>query len=152
MLRCYLAAEFGRQLTNTTFIVALPADDDPETSSVGRMRDELVMRGIPAESIRMEFRGLNTRQQAANVRALLGDDAVDEPLVVVSSQYHVRRAARYFRKAGFTNVSGLTAHSVSAEAAIGPGACWLRYRVWNNAVAWVRISRELVALTVSLVR
>ena len=32
----------------------IPTDGVPEETSVGRMRDELVMRGVPAEQILME--------------------------------------------------------------------------------------------------
>ena len=93
----------------------------------------------------MEHRGLDTRQQAAGVRTLLGEAALHEPVVVVSSQYHVRRAVLLFRRAGFTNVTGVTADDISAEADIGPWG-WLRYGVWSNAVAEIRIARELIAL------
>src|SRR5437763_1586943 len=72
LIRAYYAAEYGKDLTNAMFIVALPADGDPDTSSVGRMRDELVMRGIPKDRILMETRGLDTHQQAVNIADLLG--------------------------------------------------------------------------------
>ena len=92
LVRLYYAAEYGRGLTGTVFVVSLPANIDPERASVGRMRDELVMRGIPAAQIRMETRGLGTRDEAVKVRELLGEAALSEPLVVVSSEFHLRRA------------------------------------------------------------
>ncbi len=148
LTRCYHAAVIGRGFTNATFIVALPSDSDPVASSVGRMRDELVMRGIPAEHIQMEYRGLNTRQQAAGVRELLGDAALDAPVIVVSSQYHVRRAVLCFRKAGFTDVTGSSAEDADVDADSGAWG-WLRYGVWSNAVSEIRIARELIALLVA---
>ncbi len=142
LLRTYYAAQYGKNLTGTTFIVALPADGDPETSSVGRMRDELVLRGIPAAAIQMEYRGLNTHAQAVNVRDMLGPEALDQPILIVTSGYHMRRAVLCFRKLGFTNVSGLLASEIGAEAEIGPWG-WLRYGAWSHLERGIRVSREV---------
>jgi uncharacterized SAM-binding protein YcdF (DUF218 family) len=145
LLRMYYAAQYGKSLTGTTFIVSLPADGDPETSSVGRMRDELVLRGIPSPAIRMEYRGLNTREQAVNIQRLLGPEALDQPILIVTSGYHMRRAVSCFRKLGFTRVAGLLASDIGAEAEIGPWG-WLRYGVWGHLEREIRILRELAAL------
>jgi uncharacterized SAM-binding protein YcdF (DUF218 family) len=145
LLRTYYAAQYGKNLTGTTFIVSLPADGDPETSSVGRMRDELVLRGIPSSAIRMEYRGLNTREQAVNVQRLLGHEALDQPILIVTSGYHMRRAVSCFRKLGFTRVAGLLASDIGAEAEIGPWG-WLRYGIWGHLEREIRVLRELAAL------
>ncbi len=145
LLRLYYAAEFGRGLTGVTFVVSLPADEKPDEASVGRMRNELVTRGIPASQIRMETRGLSTRHQAVNIGSLLGDKARQKPIVVVTSGYHIRRAVLAFRAAGFTNVRGLLAANVEAEADFG----WftgLRYGVWNNWAQEAELMRELIVL------
>ena len=145
LLRTYSAAQYGKNLTGTTFIVALPADGNPETSSVGRMRDELVLRGIPSAAIRLEYHGLNTYEQALNVQHMLGPEALDQPILIVTSGYHMRRAVLCFRNLGFTNVSGLLASDIGAEAEIGPWG-WLRYGAWANLERGIRVSRELAAL------
>jgi uncharacterized SAM-binding protein YcdF (DUF218 family) len=145
LLRLYHAALFGRGLTGTTFIVSLPTDTTPDTSSVGRMRDELVMRGIPASAIRMETRGLNTHEQAVNIYEMLAPQERDEHILVVTSDYHVRRAVLSFRKAGFTHVDGLLAYSTGAEGDVGLFA-WLRYTIWGNSEREIRMLRELSAL------
>jgi uncharacterized SAM-binding protein YcdF (DUF218 family) len=145
LLRTYWAAQYGKNLTGTTFIVSLPSDGDPETNSVGRMRDELVLRGVPASAIRMEYRGLNTREQAVNVQHLLGHEALEQPILIVTSEYHMRRAVSCFRELGFTQVSGLLASETGAEAEVGPWRC-LRYDMWAHLEQETRILRELVAL------
>jgi uncharacterized SAM-binding protein YcdF (DUF218 family) len=145
LLRTYSAAQYGKNLTGTTFVVALPADGNPETSSVGRMRNELVLRGIPSTAIRMEYRGLNTHEQAVNVQRLLGPEALDQPILIVTSGYHIRRAVSCFRKLGFTKVEGLLASDIGAEAEIGPWG-WLRYGAWANLERGIRVLRELAAL------
>jgi len=147
LLRTYYAAQYGKNLTGTIFVVSLPADSEPETSSVGRMRDELVLRGVPSSAIRLEYRGLNTHEQAVNVQQLLGPEALDQPILIVTSGYHMRRAVACFRKLGFTKVSGLLASDIGAEAEIGPWG-WLRYGVWTNLERGIRVLRELAALVV----
>jgi uncharacterized SAM-binding protein YcdF (DUF218 family) len=145
LLRTYYAAQYGKNLTGTTFVVALPADGNPETSSVGRMRDELVFRGVPLSAIRMEYHGLNTHEQAVNVQRLLGPAALDQPILIVTSGYHMRRAVACFRNLGFTKVEGLLASEIGAEAEIGPWG-WLRYGAWANLERGIRVLRELAAL------
>lgn len=147
LIRAYYAAELGRGLTGTTFVVTLPTDIDPDRSSVGRLRDELVMRGIPATSIFLETRGRNTAQQVGRVAMLLGPTVLTEPLVVVSSEYHLRRVPLTFRALGFTQVFGVNAASIGAEADAGRWSM-LRYGIWNHLIAEVRIARELLALAV----
>lgn len=148
LLRTWHAARFGKGLTGTTFIVSLPADAAPENNSVGRMRDELVLRGIPATSIQMETRGLNTHEQAVNVRNMI---RADSTVVVVTSGFHMRRALLSFQKAGFNHVDGLYAYSIGAEADAGANM-WLRYSVWGNWSREAEICRELVALGVYKLR
>ncbi|NQU10567.1 YdcF family protein [bacterium] len=145
LLRTYVAVEAGVGWTGATFIVSLPTDEDPQTSSVGRMRDELVRRGIPSGAILMEYRGRNTHEQAVRIRELLPPGALNELVTVVTSDYHLRRAVLCFRREGFTRVAGVTAFGTGAE--IEPGA-WavLRYGFWKNLERQATITRELVAL------
>ena len=145
LIRSYYAAEFGRGQTGTTFIVALPADGDPNQSSVGRMRNELVLRGIPTSQILMETHGLNTYQQAGNIRRMLSPAALPEQILVVTSGFHMRRALLCFRKQGFQQVAILGAAGIDAEA--DPGwLTYLRYKIWANLIATIDVLRELSAL------
>ena len=145
LIRSYYAAQFGRGLTGTTFIVAMPADQDPDHSSVGRFRDELVMRGIPTGNVLMETRGLNTYQQAGNIRQMLSAAVLNEPVLVVTSEFHVRRAMLCFRKQGFQRVAGLNAAGIGAEADPGLFAA-LRYGFWGNLITHIKMFRELTAI------
>jgi uncharacterized SAM-binding protein YcdF (DUF218 family) len=145
LIRTYYAAQYGLTVTGATFIVSLPADESPDKNSVGRMRNELIMRGIPAASIRMEYRGLNTYQQAQGIVRMLPSEAFRQPVVLVSSEFHLRRAVLIFRKTGFMNVAAINAGGIDAEAWPGPLA-FLRYGVWENAAKNFKITRELIAL------
>ena len=144
LIRTYCAAAYGAGRSGVTFIVALPSDGDPATNSVGRMRDELILRGIPAGSVLMEYRGRSTREQAVNIRRMIGPE-VAKPVVIVTSPYHVRRSVLCFRKQGFNRVSGLPADSVGAEADLGGGVT-LRYAFWSNLISTIEAARELCAM------
>ena len=158
LLRTYYGARAAEENRRATCIVSLPAYGDPETGSVGRMRDELVMRGVPARRIWMEHAAFNTHEQAVNIRQMLGERALNDPLLVVTCSYHVRRAVLCFKKQGFSNVGGRAAHNVAAEDDLGPDALRnqplpvtaglnLRYGFWHNLEYSIRFIRELVALT-----
>jgi uncharacterized SAM-binding protein YcdF (DUF218 family) len=144
LMRTYYGAQHSMAFPDATVIVSLPADEDPDTNSVGRMRDELIMRGVPASSIMMETRGRNTREQAARIHAMLGPGAIDDPVHIVTERTHLRRTLLCFRKAGFTRVFGIGTYNTGAEADIGYGT-FLRYTLWSNLQLQIRVFREMIA-------
>jgi len=144
LMRTYYGAMHSLSYPDATVIVALPADEDPKTSSVGRMKDELVLRGVPESSILMETEGRNTHEQAERVRAMLGSGAIDDPLHIVTEPTHLRRSLLCFRKAGFSHVSGIGTHNTGAEADVGAGT-FLRYTLWTNLQLQIRVLREVIA-------
>lgn len=145
LIRTYCAATIGKAASNATFVVSLPAESNPITNSVGRMRDELVMRGVSSNQVLMEYKALNTHEQAVNIAEMLGSAALDENLMIVTSPYHMRRAVMCFRKAGFRNIIGVAAVSIGPEADVGKGVL-LRYAFWANLQAENEIAREICAL------
>jgi uncharacterized SAM-binding protein YcdF (DUF218 family) len=60
--------------------------------------DYLVSQGVPRDRIRLETRSRTTRENALNVTALLAGAAGRK--VLLTSDYHMYRAYRTFRKAG----------------------------------------------------
>jgi uncharacterized SAM-binding protein YcdF (DUF218 family) len=62
------------------------------------MRDFLAFQGVPLEAIRVERRSTSTRENALYTRELLGDAPGRK--VLLTSDYHMFRAHRVFRKAG----------------------------------------------------
>jgi uncharacterized SAM-binding protein YcdF (DUF218 family) len=151
LMRTYYGATHSIAFPDATVIVALPADEDPETSSVGRMRDELVLRGVPASSILMETKGRNTHEQAERIRAMLGPGAIDAPVHIVTERSHLRRSVLCFRKAGFSRVFGIGTHSTGADADVGAGT-FLRYTLWTNLQLQIRVLREMIATGVYKLR
>ncbi len=72
------------------------------------MRDLLVERGFPARRIRIESRATSTVENFRNVAKMVD---VSMPVLVVSSNYHMARALRNAREAGFSAAKGLPARS-----------------------------------------
>ena len=145
LMRTYYAAQFGASCPDARFIVSLPAHQDPETSSVGKMRDELVMRGIPAAAVQLEYKALNTHEQAVAIAEMVGPDSLGAPVVVVTSPFHIRRTLLCFRRAGFTDVHGLAARNINAEADMGVGVR-MRYGFWDALETETHFTREVVAM------
>ena len=62
------------------------------------MRSLLIAEGVPPEAIAVEENARSTRENAVNVARLLSGEA--GPKVLMTSDFHMFRAARAFRKAG----------------------------------------------------
>jgi uncharacterized SAM-binding protein YcdF (DUF218 family) len=150
-IRVWHGAQSALEFPNAIVIVSLPADENPEEASVGRMKRELILRGVPEERILMETRGLNTHEQAVNVRALLGDEALNESVLIVTSRYHLRRSILCFRKAGFHEVGVRAATGIGAEADIGRWV-FVRYIYWQALSDQPVYLRETVALWIYRLR
>lgn len=163
LIRCYYGAEAAHRYPEARVMVCLPADGDPETSSVGLMKHELVLRGVEASRIVMESRGRSTREQALRATELIGPGFAEVEVLLVTSVEHTRRAVLSFRRAGFNRISGHAAFNVSAESAMQTTeddlasdggrtaravqeSMTLRYDYWNQMTYLGRASREGVAL------
>jgi uncharacterized SAM-binding protein YcdF (DUF218 family) len=70
----------------------------PSESPAEAIRDFLVCQGVPLEAIRVETRSNSTRENAINTQALLA--GVSGRKVLLTSDYHMFRASRAFRKVG----------------------------------------------------
>ena len=71
--------------------------------AAGPMRDFLVAQGIPPDAIRLETEAVSTHESALRVAALLRrepDRYRNRRLVLLTSDYHMFRASRAFKKAG----------------------------------------------------
>ena len=86
------------------------------------MADYLIAHGMPASRLVREDRSTSTDENLRFSRQLLALRGLgpDAPLVVVTSDFHLRRAERIARKAGFHAVSGVAA----------PTPLYLRYNAW----------------------
>ena len=158
LMRTYYGAHCAQTHRRAECVVALPAGGVALECGTGRMREELILRGVSANRIKMEHRGYNTHEQAQNVARMVGPSGRRGQIILVTSPYHMRRAYLCFRKAGFENVGVLAAHSTGSQEDYrkaveswsgfnrGSLAGNFRYAFWSNLVAEVWISRELLGL------
>jgi uncharacterized SAM-binding protein YcdF (DUF218 family) len=78
------------------------------------MRQALVSLGVPSARIKLESSSTNTRDEAVNVKAMLGENP-SEPLVLVTSPTHMRRALASFRAVGLEPIPSVSAQQTSAS-------------------------------------
>jgi len=159
LIRTYYGAMAARQFPAARVVVALPEDGALDDSPVGRMRDELVLRGVDRERILIEHQGVNTRSQAMEMLKLIPDR--EARLLLITNAEHVRRAVGVFRTAGFVRAGAypaydtydggdltVTSDAVGTSLPIQPveSSLFLRYNIWNNANYLLRSSREWAAI------
>jgi uncharacterized SAM-binding protein YcdF (DUF218 family) len=77
--------------------VVVSGGGDPGPIAI-QIADYLVSQGVPRDRIRLETRSRTTRENALNVKALLAGATGRK--VLLTSDYHMYRAYRAFRKAG----------------------------------------------------
>lgn len=86
------------------------------------MADYLMARGVAAERLIRERRSTSTEENLVFSRRMLEEQGVDDTgsIIVVTSDFHVRRALGIARKAGFSKVFG-----------VGAGTpLYLRFNAW----------------------
>ncbi|GAB2447172.1 YdcF family protein [Cupriavidus yeoncheonensis] len=86
------------------------------------MADYLIARGVAADRLIREGRSTSTEENLLFSRSLLEARHVDAagPIVLVTSDFHVRRAVGIARKAGFSEVFGVGAST----------PLYLRFNAW----------------------
>lgn len=145
LVRTYYGAEAALKHASAKIVVALTSAGDPATNSLGRMRNELVLRGVTPDRILLEPGGRDTAEQAAKIHSLMGKFCGDKAIAIVTSPMHLRRSVLCFRKAGFASVAALAAEDTSTEGDVGDGLSF-RYGFWSNWAAQIEAARELVAI------
>ena len=75
-------------------------NQDEKESAI--LRDYLLHIGIPADDILIESVSRNTRENAVNAARMLNPQSAQNSYLLITSAFHMRRAAGCFRKAGFS--------------------------------------------------
>lgn len=154
LMRTYYTGVAASSFPDAMVIVALPGDTADSLSSVNKMREELIQRGIAPERILVEDSGTNTRAQAILTGELISDrgSGIRDPgsgirdnqipqtvssiahrvsrILLITSPEHLYRAVLTFRKAGFEKVDGLPAFASDIESDISFSSKKLGGRRW----------------------
>ncbi len=111
------ATRVFRSSTDATVISSGGAvGPEPGAPTTGRaMRDALVQLGVPASRITVEERSQSTRDEAVLVAAILGE-VKPQTVVLVTSDYHMRRALGAFRSAGVNAVPAIAYDPLKGRA------------------------------------
>jgi uncharacterized SAM-binding protein YcdF (DUF218 family) len=111
--RVAAGVEWWRQHPKAILVMA-GADARPEglfTATIELMRENAIRAGVPPSSILLEARSTNTREHALGLLRLPGVTP-DTPIGVVTSDWHMRRTLREFRR-HFKHVSSHAAETSS---------------------------------------
>jgi len=161
LIRSFYTAKLSTANPEALVVVAMPGDTSDSLSAPRRVASELQIRGVNRNSVTYENTGHNTREQAMKLAAGKTKAQLDQPLTLVTSPEHMKRAVLTFRKSGFTSVSGLPTFEYSLEAdltfhdsdlkgnsmapPIGKNLQF-RYQFWNHMKYEIMVLREYFAL------
>ena len=134
------------------------------TDSVGAPQltaTELEIRGIEKDRISFENLGRNSREQAQKLAEGKTAAQLSQPVTLVTSPEHMKRAVLVFRKSGFTTVSGFPTFEFSLTSdltfndsdlkgnqyvpPIGNNM-QIRYQFWSHLKLEVLVIREYFGL------
>lgn len=98
LVRIHYAAALAARFPAVPLWLAVP--DTPETApQVRAYVDELALRGVDPARVQILGRGHNTAEQAAEAAALLPPTSGQPPVLIVTTPWHIRRAAAALRHA-----------------------------------------------------
>ena len=103
-LRLEAARALWQRHPAITIIVTGGVSDPRERSEAAVMARWLADAGVPREQIVKEDRALNTEENLANVRAIIAERHLPSPVWLVTSDYHMWRAAAIGRSVGIETI------------------------------------------------
>jgi len=159
LMRSWFTGKAARSFPNANIVIAMPGDISDSLSTPQLMKNELVLRGVNPQKILFENKGTNTRAQALNCEKILG---TSQPVLLITSPDHMRRAVLCFQKVGFERVNALPAFENTTEAnltfsddelegrkTVAPDvgqSIQIRYQIWNHLKYEITFARETLAL------
>ena len=102
------AREYLDQHPGTKLILTGGNADESGRTEADVMHDILTAKGVPEDSLILEGHASSTKENFENIARMISPD---EPVVMISSNYHMDRAVRNAEKNGFSSVMRLPAPS-----------------------------------------
>lgn len=170
--RTFFGAEAARRNPQADVLIAMPLGTNESFASRAYF-DELRLRGVPANRIRILAGGRNTREQALRLAETFSKAPPPCRILIVTDPYHIRRTAACIRKAFAdqkrdVQLDGLPVFALSIEDPLeiiprdldvpgsapasrgaAPSAGFslrFRYDLWNNLSYTQAVLREYSAL------
>ena len=82
--------------------------DESGRTEAAVMRDILTQQGVPEDKLILEDQAKTTKENFSNIAGIIPEE---QPVVIISSNYHMDRAVRNASEAGFSNIMRLPAPS-----------------------------------------
>ena len=119
MARLDMAEAYWRKNPDAALILTGGNADASGKTEAAVMRDILLKRGVPRDRMILEDQAETTKENFQNTAKLISPSS---PVVLVSSDYHMDRAVRTAKNAGFSSVLRLPAPSSGLE--FGANVMW----------------------------
>ncbi|MDH5757648.1 MAG: YdcF family protein [Nitrospinota bacterium] len=120
-------------------------------STLWTIKVELMLRGVPRESILLEKQARSTNEHAKYIKETKMGDYKKDSYLLVTSPSHVKRSVLAFKAAGFAHVYASAASESYGWEDIGEGL-FIRYKMWNRLVEQVFVLREVAAIVFYKIR
>jgi uncharacterized SAM-binding protein YcdF (DUF218 family) len=161
LLRAYYTAHLAKANPEAHIVISIPGDLSDSMGAAQLTAGEIILRGIAKERIHFENTGRNTREQAQKLAAGKTSTQLNEPVTLVTSPDHMKRAVLAFRKCGFTKVSGLPTFEHSLESDLSfkdsdlkgnkmappiGNNLQVRYQFWTHLKLEILVIREYFGL------
>ncbi len=108
LARLDTAREYLNQYPDARLILTGGNADESGRTEAAVMRDLLTGQGVPEDRLILEDQAQTTKENFSNIAGIVSPD---EPVVMISSNYHMDRAVRIASENGFTHVMRLPAPS-----------------------------------------
>ena len=102
------AMEYLEKYPEARLILTGGNADDSGRSEADVMREILMEKGVPEDKLIIEDQAQTTKENFRNIAGMI---SADEPVVMISSNYHMDRAVRNASESGFSKVMRLPAPS-----------------------------------------
>ncbi|MBI4666610.1 MAG: YdcF family protein [Nitrospinae bacterium] len=145
LMRAYVAAREYRKNPQSKVVISLVAGPQLEKSTIWDIRNELIFRGVPADSIILETKARNTYEHAKFIKESTIGNFEKDSYLIVTSPTHMPRSVMTFRSAGFKNIYAVTSKAVGDKEFLGEWT-YIRYDFWAALSTQVELFRELFAI------
>ncbi len=108
LARLDTAREYMNKYPEARLILTGGNADESGRTEAAVMRDILTERGVPSDRLILEDQAKTTKENFGNIAGIV---SAGEPVVMISSDYHMDRAVRNAAESGFTRVMRLPAPS-----------------------------------------
>lgn len=108
LARLDTARDYLEQCPGARLILTGGNADESGRTEAAAMRELLLERGVPEDRLILEDQSQITKENFAHIAGMISPE---EPVVIISSDYHMDRAVRNAAEAGFSRVMRLPAPS-----------------------------------------